>query len=68
MDELDCPDCMGTGISPTGRIESHCSNCHGQGVISESTEDDFDEPDEPDEASYDLWAEQACDRYEEQFL
>ncbi len=63
----DCECCNGTGISPTGRLDSYCSTCNGEGMISESTEDDFYIPDEPDEAAYDIWAEEACDRYEERF-
>jgi DnaJ-class molecular chaperone len=33
MDEpMDCPSCVGTGISPTGEVDSPCSTCNGTGI------------------------------------
>lgn len=59
----DCPDCNGTGISPTGRVEDYCSRCHGDGVILESMEqDDFEEHDFSD-AEMDGYADAAAERY-----
>ena len=41
-EDLYCGSCNGTGISPTGPVDSNCSSCGGSGTYTPPQDDDYD--------------------------